>query len=565
MNDISRKVVSYLILGVFISLSIIFIVSLPIHARDLNLQTFPARFLKLELILLRALITTLNFIPPAIILTFVFSFTVLFTLGPFQTRSYNFSSISIPSYIILLIFMTFTIWTQLILQPRLHSKCEWLQYNSRVLSSALNRSKELYRASDYKKALSTLRIILDVDENNPEAIELSQKIRGVMQKVYPIREQEKFSGEEEGEAKLEKQGYYERGKEEYEKGNYYYALFYLERALTLHKDNVQINQLYQRTRKKVDGLIGSLTEEEERMKKFLQQKEKALEFLNNKDFYRAYSIFVPLSKKFPHFEDLKLYIKEIEKELLKEDFFSIELDEKVWFPSYNNLIFFDSRGYIDTVERIIPYRGNYYFYNIKRFRIKGSSVEERNWKYGKWIKNKIRLKNKEGLEKIPEEKFDEYYIVPYVEPPYLLFINEPQKLKQQLNIYNWVNQWENLKKSGVDISSHFHYISHKLGILFSIYVISLFLAGLGWTKRSIYEFPPVGKLILFFLVIPLFVYFIDILYTDMNGLIIYSHRYFTRYIIHNINLIFYTLLINTLFALISTLYFFSRGGTSSSS
>jgi len=245
----------------------------------------------------------------------------------------------------------------------------------------------------------------------------------------------------------------------------------------------------------------------------IENKEKALEHMNNAEYYEAYAIFSILSKMYPEMKDLGLYLSEVTRELMKVDFLPEELKALEWFPALNNIVFIDKQGYINTVERTIPFNNNFYFYNIKRYKSQKGKTIVKSWKYGKWIDDKIRVKNEEGFKKVSEKQAGIYYIVPYIDPGYLIYFSQREELLNFLTIYERFALSENLYNSGFDIEPKEVYLAKKFGIYFSIYVLTLFLSALAWAKRSIYEFPPVLKLFLFVLVVPFTAYFLYLLYS----------------------------------------------------
>lgn len=503
-----------------------------------------------------ALIHTFTYLPVFIILVYVVCFSFLFTLSPFQRGTLTYKDVAVPSYILLSLFLMLVVAAEFVIIPNLHKDLNHIQYSYEVAKKAFSYSQELYGKGQYERLLPVLEYYFEIDENNRKANDMY--VHALKQiSAQPFVTEERVEEEKEPQS-VEFGGYYERGKIEYEKGNYYAALFYLERAVSLHEDNREIRELYEVCKRKVDTLIGQLSKQEAETKSFIQDKEKALNHLREKEYYEAYSIFSALYKKYPQLRDLDLYKKSAEKELKKIDFTSQEAASIEWLPSMENIAFIDEKGFINTVERIIPYRGVFYFYNIARYRERDSKIEVFRARYGKWIENWIRLKNEEGYNEIAEAKKNLYYIHPFVEPGYLLYMNDTERLVNQLNIHERFTLSEALHKSGVDIDDRFLHLSKKLGVFFSVYVFSLFLSAVAWAKRSIYEFPPIIRLFLFLTLVPVVAYFSHLFYVDMNHVIVYTHRYATRYVLKEINVVIYTVLINAFIAFIATLYFLSQ-------
>jgi tetratricopeptide (TPR) repeat protein len=457
---------------------------------------------------------------------------------------------------LLLICIIFIVSTEFVIIPRLVKENAYIKYRLKVAQRAASYARELKSERNYEKALSILDVYLDMDEGNQEMLVMYNEIMKIISEESFTTElpEEVFDKTQEEEPS----SYYERGSAEYENGNYYSALYYLERALTLHKDNEEIKELYRRSKKQVENSLGKLTKQEKRKKWLIENKEKALEHMNNAEFYEAYAIFLILSNMYPEMKDLGLYLSEVTRELKKVDFLPEELKVIEWLPALNNIVFIDKQGYINTIERTIPYNNNFYFYNIKRHKSQKGKTIVTSWKYGKWIDDKIRVKNEEGFKKVSEKQAGIYYIVPYIDPGYLIYFSEGEELLNFLSIYERFSISENLFNSGFDIERMEVYFSKKIGIYFSIYVLTLFLSALAWAKRSIYEFPPVLKLFLFVLVVPFMAYFLYLLYIEMNNIIIFSHRYFTRLMFRNLNLNLFTVIINIVLSIIATLYYLSQ-------
>jgi len=89
-------------------------------------------------------------------------------------------------------------------------------------------------------------------------------------------------------------------------------------------------------------------------------------------------------------------------------------------------------------------------------------------------------------------------------------------------------------------------------------VLSLLLGTIGWAKRSIYEFPPVLKLIIFIVTVPLLSHLLLFLYRGANDLLIYSFRYVQRSVFRNTNVAVFTALVNGIIALAVTFFFLSK-------
>jgi hypothetical protein len=556
MNKITKNTLLTLISSIliaFIGLVIFFYIY---HGKKIGPEYLQIQSLKNALVLKEALIHTFRFLPFVIIFIYILSFSVLFTLHPFQTDAFSYNKVAVPAYMLLLICIIFIISTEFVIIPRLVKENAWLKYRLKVAYRAASYARELKTERNYEKALSILDVYLDIDEGNQEMLVMYNEIMKIISEESFTTELpgEVFDGTQEEEPS----SYYERGSAEYEKGNYYSALYYLERALTLHKDNEEIKELYRRSKEQVENSLGKLTKQDERKKWLIESKEKALEHMNNAEFYESYAIFLILSNMYPEMKDLGLYLSEVTRELKKVDFLTEEPKSIEWLPALNNIVFIDKQGYINTIERTIPYNNNFYFYNIKRHKSQKGKTIVTSWKYGKWINDKIRVKNEEGFKKVSEKQAGIYYIVPYIDPGYLIYFAEGEELLNFLSIYERFSISENLLNSGFDIESPEVYLAKKFGIYFSIYVLTLFLSALAWAKRSIYEFPPILKLFLFVLVVPFMAYFLYLLYIEMNNIIIFSHRYFTRLMFRNLNLTLFTVIVNIVLSIIATLYYLSQ-------
>jgi len=547
MKDTTRKALFFLILSIIIVSTVLFCIAFFYYTRQISKDDIAVKQLRNLVILRYSLVRLIKLLPCLIIFIYITCFSIIFTLSPFQKESLSFNDIAIPSYITLLFLIIITVILELFLMPKLHRDISNLRFKSDTATKALILAKEGNKKGEYQNTIDLLDIYFDIDKQNDEANKLyNNAIKNLSESSdYNKIVETPRSTEEVKHPK----NYFEKGKSEYEKEHYYRALFYLERAYDLHKDNREIKSLYERCKQKVGGLLGSITGKEKETKYLIQQKESGINYINKGDCYKAYSIFNKLSRKYPDLNDLKLYLKESEQEILKIDFLPKELKAIEWMPSFDSIVFIDKTGYINTID----------FYNIKRYRMNNRSLYF-SAKYGKWINDSIRLKKSEKFENISPTKNKEYYIHPYIAPNYLLYINDRKKLLNQLTLWERVNIAKKLRQSGFDIGDKYLYISKRLGVFFSIYICTIILSAFAWSKRSIYDFPPRIKLILFILIVPFLSYFIQILYTDINSIIIYSHRYLTRYILKNLNLAIYTGIINTVFAIISTIYFMMQSG-----
>ena len=127
-----------------------------------------------------------------------------------------------------------------------------------------------------------------------------------------------------------------------------------------------------------------------------------------------------------------------------------------------------------------------------------------------------------------------------------------------MDIYERINLADDLRASGLDIDNNMLYVSRKFGIFSAVYILTLFLSSLAWSKRSIYTSPPKLKLFFFIVIAPFLAYFLYLFYLNVNDVFIYTHTYFTRYIIKNMNIAIYTGLVNLALSLAATVVFLSQ-------
>jgi tetratricopeptide (TPR) repeat protein len=553
MNDTSKKALSFLILSFVLAFILLLIALFFYHNRTDLAELKIINSLKAGYIFRLALIHALQLLPSLSIFILVTSFSIFFTLSPFQTKSFTYSAVMVPSFFTLLAFIALIIASEFLFKPSLTKDAESLFLRSRIADRALTHAKSLHANNESQRARSVLEIYLEIDPKNRDARRLHDNI---MEKLYidtfTFREDDRQVEEEEQLTSLEK------GRRAYNRGNYHEALYYFERALALHGDNRETEELYSRTKEKVDTLLGELSPDERELQRLIQRKEKSIALLEEGDYYGAYRILSPLRQKYPELYDLELYYRSAEKELLKTDFLPQEIEEYDWLPSTDSIIFVDKQGYVNTVRKIIHWKDRFYFFDITRYRVRGGRIEKAQWKYGKWINGRIRLKNIRDFEELKTEDASRYYILTDLHPGYLLYFNYKEKLTQQLSIYERLTLSDEILQSGFDIPDRSTYVAQSLGIFFSVYILSLILSGIAWSKRSIYEFPPFLKLLLFIIVAPVLCYLFHRVYLDVNSIFIYSHRYVTRYFLKNLNIALYTAIINAVIAVLSTIFFLSQ-------
>jgi tetratricopeptide (TPR) repeat protein len=553
MNSTSKKALSFLILSFILAFIVLLIALFFYHNRTDLAELEIIDSLKTGFIFRLALIHALQLLPPLSIFILITSFSIFFTLSPFQTKSFTYTAVMVPSYFTLLAFIALIIASEFLFVPSLTKETEGIILESRIAERAITNAKSLHANNESQRARSVLEIYLEIDPKNRDARKLHDNI---MEKLYidtfTSREEDRPIQEEEQVTSLEK------GRRAYNRGNYYEALYYFERALALHGDDREIEKLYRRTKGKVDTLLGELSQDEKELQRLIQQKEKAITMLEEGDYYGAYRVLSTLRKKYPELYDLELYYRSAEDELLKIDFLPQEIEEYDWLPSTDNIIFVDKQGYVNTVRKIIPWEDRFYFFDLTRYSAQGGRIEKAQWKYGKWISGRIRLKNIRDFKELSSEDAGRYYILIDLHPGYLLYFNNKDKLTEQLSIYERLTLSDELLQSGIDIQSRSVYVAQSLGIFFSVYVLSLILSGIAWSKRSIYEFPPFFKLLLFIIVAPILCYLFHRLYLDVNSIFLYSHRYVTRYFLKNLNIALYTAIINSVIAMLSTIFFLSQ-------
>jgi tetratricopeptide (TPR) repeat protein len=539
--------------------------------------------LKYEILLKKTLARSLATLPVIVVFVYIFSFTVLYTLRAFQRAAFTYRDVAVPSYVFLLVLLMVVIAANLLFVPNLRKNIALLEYRSRIAGNGYRYAKDLVQKREYAAALALFDILFEIDEKNKDMNELHKNIeKALLASGTKVEEKSPEAsdlskgavsgvrasqgtkpgvsppGSAETKGSAEPVGYYEKAIAEYERGNVHSALFYLERAVTLHKDNREIKALYDRVRREAERSLGVLTKQEKERQRLIKEKSKGIELLKTGRHYEAYDIFLPLSRRYPALTDLGLYLREAEENILKNDFFPEEAKRFGWFPSMNNVVFLDREGYFNTIEKVVSYKWNYYFYNITRYRLTRDTFAGDRFKYGKWIENRIVLKNDEGFVKRSETELKRRTIVPFVSPGYLQYAGNVSSLKGQLNVFEYLQKSAGLRASGLNVEERFEYLAKSCGQIFAVYVLALVMAALAWSRRSIHDFPPLGRLFLFFVSVPPLCYFLYHLYTGMNGIIMYTHQYAIRSFLPRTNLLLYTLIVHLVFSACATLYYLSQ-------
>jgi tetratricopeptide (TPR) repeat protein len=570
MDNIKKSALTFIIVSFLVAVAILLGSLALFHSSRLDERVIQPGSLKTALVFSRALAGTLSLLPQAVVFVFALSFSVLFTLSPFRKGLFEFNNIAVPSFSMLIVFLIIITMSELYFVPLLLSRAERITNDAKKTQSALARANVLFEQQDYNGVLKTLDLYFELDGGDRAAQELYKNALDRNSGSYP-RTQAAVStaappmgtGSALGESEP---SFYERGRMEYERGNYYSALFYLERARKLHQDNKEIAELYERSRKKAYGALGKITGEEMEKKLLIEQKEQALALLDSEPqqsdaLYEAYRIFSNLSRRYPQLEDLSLYLATVEKKLLEVDFLASELLSHEWLPGALHLVFLDTGGYVNTVKKAVQHEGKVYFYDISRYHtITGETVQA---KYGKFMGDRILLKNQEGFGMTVAGEEGRYTIRPFVSPLYLLSMD--RGIEQRLTVYERFTVSDGLVESGLDLEGRFVWLSRKLGILFAVYTLSLFLAGMGWKRRSTYKSPSPLKLLLFSATLPVVAYLLFLLYTGMNDVLLYAHRYFARLINANVNPLVFVGIINAAIGIAATAYFLSQKAPGSDS
>jgi hypothetical protein len=520
-----------------------------------------------------ALIHTLHLLPTLVLFLYISAFSIFFTLSPFQSESFQYHHVAVPSYYTLLSFIFLIILSQLFFIPNLFKDSERIIFRSWVARAALEEAKILKGDNDLQTARKIIEIYLDIDAKNREARLLHDQIlEGLYEKGFeggkPVPEEVE---------PVEDAFLFQKGLEARSKGDLYLALYYFERALAVQGEDPVRRRYYDETLGEVRRLQGSLSRDERVVQHYIREKAKALAAIDEggrEDLYRAYGILSELirdeslGREFPDLiEDVGRYYNLVKQKLGNFDFQPEEIAAYDWLPSYDHIIFRDRNGFIDTAARICTWNDNFYLIEITRHSIKDPRLRL-SFRYGKWLGNRYRLKGLRGSREyradtrdfmmVPQGQDEQYYLQSNLYPGYLLFFNERDRLLRQLTVYERFTVSRLLQSSGFDIEDRSVYIARELGSFFGVYVLALVFAGIAWTKRSIYEFPPRFKLLLYLIVTPILCYLFHHLYQDVNSLFIYSHRYAVRYLLKNMNIALYTGIINAVIAALATVYYLSQ-------
>lgn len=514
-----------------------------------------------------ALIHTLKLLPPLVIFLFVISFSVFFTLSPFQRESFPYHTIAVPSYFVLIAYIILIIFAEFLFEPRLFKKTEQILHQSRIAHAALAEAESLSRTEDLERALEVVEIYLDIDSTNEDARSMQEAILEKMFRTPPRTQKEDTTPPEEDTLTS-----YQKGLNAEENEEYTMALYYFERALAVEGERREIREAYERVKREAESFPGTLSVDEKIIQRYIRTKEKALRAFQEEDYYGAYRhltellLYKDLKTDHPElYKDVVLYYRDVQKELSQHDFLPEEIATYVWSPSYDDIIFIEFRKknigdterrlIINSVGRIIPWENQYYFIDINR-------LIDGKWKtytYGKWVSNRIRLKNGTDYEEVSPDQEELNYIKNGLHPQYLMYFNDNSRLVRQLDVYERFNLGTALKENGFNIEGRSYYLARKLGVFFSVYVLTLIFAGIAWTSRSIYNFPPGFKLLIFVIIMPVLSYLFHHLYLDVNSIFMYTHRYTVLYILkRGINVALYTGIINLIIAVIATIFYLSQ-------
>ena len=514
-----------------------------------------------------ALIHTLKLLPPLVIFLFVISFSVFFTLSPFQRESFPYHTIAVPSYFVLIAYIILIIFAEFLFEPRLFKKTEQILHQSRIAHAALAEAEKLSRTEDLERALEVVEIYLDIDSTNEDARSMQEAILEKMFRTPPRTQKEDTTPPEEDTLTS-----YQKGLNAEENEEYTMALYYFERALAVEGERREIREAYERVKREAESFPGTLSVDEKIIQRYIRTKQKALRAFQEEDYYGAYRhltellLYKDLKTDHPElYKDVELYYRDVQKELSQHDFLPEEIATYVWSPSYDDIIFIEFRKknigdterrlIINSVGRIIPWENQYYFIDINR-------LIDGKWKtytYGKWVSNRIRLKNGTDYEEVSPDQEELNYIKNGLHPQYLMYFNDNSRLVRQLDVYERFNLGTALKENGFNIEGRSYYLARKLGVFFSVYVLTLIFAGIAWTSRSIYNFPPGFKLLIFVIIMPVLSYLFHHLYLDVNSIFMYTHRYTVLYILkRGINVALYTGIINLIIAVIATIFYLSQ-------
>lgn len=515
-----------------------------------------------------ALIHTLKLLPPLVIFLFVISFSMFFTLSPFQKESFQYHTIAVPSYFVLIAYIILIIFAEFLFVPRLFKKTEQILHQSRIAHAALAEAEKLNSTEDLERALEAVEIYLEIDSTNEDARSMQGAILKKMLQRTPARTQREDTTPPEEDALTS----YQKGQRAESDEEYTIALYYFERALAVEGESREIREAYERVKREADNLLGTLSEDEKIIQRYIRTKEKAIRAFQGKDYYRAYEHLTELllnkdlQSDHPElYKDVELYYRDIQKELSQHDFLPKEISSYEWLPSYDNIIFIEFREknigdterklIINSVERIIPWENQYYFIDINRL----IDTKWKTYAYGKWVNNRIRVKNGTDYEEVSPDQKELNYIKNGLHPQYLLYFNDNNRLVRQLDVYERFSLGTALKENGFNIEGRSYYLARKLGVFFSVYVLTLIFSGIAWTRRSIYNFPPGFKLLIFIIIMPVLSYLFHRLYLDVNSIFMYTHRYIVLYILkRGVNVALYTGIINLIIAVITTIFYLSQ-------
>jgi hypothetical protein len=515
-----------------------------------------------------ALIHALKLLPPLVIFLFVISLSMFFTLSPFQKESFKYHTIAVPSYFVLIAYIFLIIFAEFLFVPRLFKKTEQILYQSRVAHAALAEAEKLKSEEDLEGALEAVEIYLELDSTHEDARSIQGAILEKMFQRTPTRIQREDTTPP-GEDALTS---YQRGQRAESDEEYTIALYYFERALAVEGERREIREAYERVKREAGNLLGTVSDDEKIIQRYIRTKEKAISAIQDEDYYGAYEHLTvlllnkDLQSEHPElYKDVKLYYRDVQHELAQHDFLPEEIAPYEWLPSYDNIIFIELREknisdtkrklIINSVERIIPWENQYYFIDINRL-IDGKWI---TYDYGKWVNNRIRVKNDTDYEEVSPDQEELNYIKTGLHPQYLMYFNDDSRLVRQLDVYERFSLDTTLKEYGFNIEGKSYYLARKLGVFFSVYVLTLIFAGIAWTRRSIYNFPPGFKLLIFVIITPVLSYLFHRLYLDVNSVFMYTHRYIVLYILkRGINVALFTGIINLIIAVLATIFYLSQ-------
>ena len=320
MTVINRKMLSSQLLSHIIALLVIVVWTILFIPRNID-GSFTATW-----IVTQSIIMYLRFLIPIVVTGFTICFSVLVRhKGAITLQKVSFLNIIKGTLIFLFVIVLIYILLIFFLWPWAYHQRAELEDRSEFIDNRIEQGIKYLEQQEYLLASREIEQVLNIVPLHREGVRLFQEIQALTPETPVLLEPEEVPpvlplGLEYSEISALAEQYFNEG-------DFFSALFYARRALgsSEEQDNPAVRRILTASLKEISGL--NLSEHDQNERELFYLKRSAAQAYNSGEYLNAYYIFKDIQSRYPLDSDAQTYLADIQPRIQNISFFVDEIEE----------------------------------------------------------------------------------------------------------------------------------------------------------------------------------------------------------------------------------------------